>query len=324
MKWCKRSILFMALWFCKDSAFAQTPSVRAQVDSTSFLIGRQISFTLSAGTPANRSTVWPIIGDTLTEGVEVVNELKADTVFSADKSTVTVTRNYLITSFDSGYYQIPSFAFGFTDGKDTDRVFTEPLFLRVNRPEVDTTADIRDIKGPAEIPFDWRELLPHILLATGILLLVGLILFFVIRRLRRKTLEPEPAVQAQEIPIHEQAVARLYALKGRRLWESGMVKEYYTELTDILRFYIKGRYQIDATEMVSEDIILRLKYKGVSEVHYYSLDALLRESDLVKFAKAFPSGVQNEEALHTAIRWITETADKPLSDKPEEGGENGH
>jgi hypothetical protein len=317
-------MLFMALWFGKDSAFAQAPTVSARLDSASFFIGRQITFALSAGMPANRSAVWPLIGDTLTEGVEVVKELKADTAFSADKSIVTVTRNYLITSFDSGYYRIPSLVFGFTDGKDTDRVFTESLFLRVNRPEVDTTADIRDIKGPAEIPFDWREYLPYMLSAAGIILLTALILFFIIRRLRHKTSEPEPAFTAEEIPIHEQVIARLNALKGRRLWESGMVKEYYTELTDILRFYIKGRFHIDATEMVSEDIILRVKYKGVSERHYGTLDVLLRESDLVKFAKAFPSGVQNEEALHTALRWISETADKTKPEESEEGGSHDH
>ena len=317
-------LLLMAVWFGKNPAFAQVPSVNGRVDSSSFLIGRQVKLKLSSEAPTNRSIVWPTIGDTLTTGVEVVNELKADTSFSADKSSVSITRNYLITSFDSGYYRIPPFAFGFTDGKDTDRVFTEPLFLRVNRPEVDTTADIRDIKGPAEIPFDWREYLPYILLAIVIILLLALIIFFIVRRLRRKRPEPEPAVQVLEMPVHEQAIARLHALKIRRLWESGLIKEYYTELTDIIRFYIKGRYQIDATEMVSEDIILRLKYKGVSEAHYHMLDVLLRESDLVKFAKAFPSGMQNEEALQTAIRWITETAEIVNSHKPEEGGGNGH
>lgn len=301
-------------------AHAQAPRVKAEVDSATFMIGRQVRFSLKAESRADRAIVWPRIGDTLTGGMEVIRELKTDTVFSEDKSKVAFTRNYLITSFDSGFYRIPSFALGFTDGKDTERVFTEPLFVSVSKPPVDTTADIRDIKGPSEVPYHWTEFIPHILTGLGVIALVALLTFFVMRRLRRKKEEPVQPETVPELPIHIQALNRLREIRERRLWQSGKVKEYYTEITDVLRFYIKGRYQIDAAEMVSEDIVKSLKFRGLSPRHYQMLDALLREADLVKFAKAFPDAAQNEEALRTAIAWVEQTAGEvPVSDK-EEGG----
>ena len=80
------------------AAWAQAPRVKAEVDSTVFMIGRQVKFSLKAEGRADRSVVWPLLGDTLTAGVEIVKELKSDTVFSEDKSKVAFTRNYLITA----------------------------------------------------------------------------------------------------------------------------------------------------------------------------------------------------------------------------------
>lgn len=49
----------------------------------------------------------------------------------------------------------------------------------------------------------------------------------------------------------ENAMNSLRCLKEQKLWEQGMEKEYYTDLADILRNYLNGRFGINAMEMTS-------------------------------------------------------------------------
>lgn len=91
-------------------------------------------------------------------------------------------------------------------------------------------------------------------------------------------------------------------------------KAYYSGLTDILRRYLADRYGIGAMEMTSDEIIDAVRPLDLPRKSALELAALLREADLVKFAKATPEAARNEEAYQWAYYFVEET--KPVEEQP--------
>ena len=110
------------------------------------------------------------------------------------------------------------------------------LLLAVHTVKVDTTQAIKPIKGPLNVPITFKEVLPFIL-AT--LIVIGMIISLVWYLKKRKKQEPvfrlKPRVVLQP---HEKALQELEKLRVKKLWQEGKIKEYHSELTEILRKYI--------------------------------------------------------------------------------------
>jgi len=94
------------------------------------------------------------------------------------------------------------------------------------------------------------------------------------------------------------------------------VKEYYTELTDILREYIEERFDVAAIEMTSSEILDGLVPKNINDQAMQKLKGSLELSDLVKFAKASPTALENDTCLNNGVDFITET--KAVEEPPVE------
>ena len=110
------------------------------------------------------------------------------------------------------------------------------------------------------------------------------------------------------------ALDRLERLKSKSLWENGMEKEYFTELTDILRDYLYQRFGINAMEMTSRQIMQTLADQAdVREKRGY-VRKILDVADFVKFAKVRPLPADNVEAYENAVNFVKETVAK----EPEE------
>ena len=112
---------------------------------------------------------------------------------------------------------------------------------------------------------------------------------------------------APPLPPHEAALAALEKLRAQRLWQEGKHKLYYSALTDILRTYIAGRYGVSAMEMTSDEIIAAMRSIELPDKARADLTAILRDADLVKFAKAEPDAEQNEQNYLRAYYFVEET-----------------
>ena len=98
-------------------------------------------------------------------------------------------------------------------------------------------------------------------------------------------------------------------IKAEKIWQKGQPKEYYTELTDALRTYIKERFGFNALEMTSSEIIEQLmKIKDKEAIS--DLRILFQTADLVKFAKHNPMMNENDANLINTIDFINETKEK--------------
>ena len=118
----------------------------------------------------------------------------------------------------------------------------------------------------------------------------------------------------------------LEKLRQQRLWQEGEHKLYYSTLTDIIRAYIAGRYGVGAMEMTSDEIIDAMRGVELPQKSAMDLSDILREADLVKFAKAVPEADENEAAFRAAWDFVEQT--KPVEiieddeDEPQQDGKN--
>ncbi len=306
MKIRNQFIYILILLFCQLAVNAQV-NVTARLDTNSMLVGDQIGLELTFSGQAGTKIVWPALADSIISKIEIVDKSKIDTAYSQDKSQLFLRQKLKITSFDSGYYAIPPFRFTYTKPGDTQSQFaeTEALLLHVNTVPVNMQQEIKDIKGPLAAPYTFREALPWII---GFILLVGLGYFIYYYLRKRKKQEPIfRAASRPKLPPQQIAFDAFENLRQKKLWQSGRIKEYHSELTDILRIYLLGRFKIHALEMTTDEIMESVQGTIAGSDVKNKLKKILILADLVKFAKLQPLPDEHDASLTDAVNFVRET-----------------
>ncbi len=294
--------------------FSQETGAWLQPDTNAITIGDQIGVELGIRVNKDAVVQWPQIVDTLTGNIEVVNQTGIDTTFEADNKIL--KQRLTVTSFDSGYFKVPSvnFMYRLKDDSAVFTVGTKDFYLQVNTPQVDTTKPFKAIAGPIEEPYTLGEIIPWVLLA---LLAVALIVFAFYYYKRRKNNQPLFKAKPKPLPPPDvEAIDKLEALRLARIWQSGKIKLYHSSLTDIMKNYLKRRFGFDAPEMTTGEIIAELTDKSVNEEAKNKLQGVMQLADLVKFAKAQPTPLENDLSLEHCLDFVKET--KPVVVEPDE------
>jgi hypothetical protein len=305
-----RKILFISLFlfaFLELKVLSQEIKVDTRLDTNAMLIGDQTRLHIGIIVPAKSLVTWPVIGDTILGHIRVLNRTKIDSVISPDKRTLKLSQSFLLTTFDSGFYAIPPVRFSIQEPPDTTKLTrqSDPVFLNVHTVHVDTTLAIKPIKGPIKIPISFREMLPWII-ATVLVIAVIYLIFYWLKK--RKKAEPVFRIKSRIIPPHETALEELEKLRIKKLWQSGKIKEYHTELTEIIRKYIEGRFGIMAMEMTSDEIMDALSDSSVIQQRVLeNLVRIFSLADLVKFAKAQPLPSEHDLSLELAVTFVKDT-----------------
>ena len=97
------------------------------------------------------------------------------------------------------------------------------------------------------------------------------------------------------------------SLRDSDLLEKGEIKQYYIEVSEIIRQYIEGRYFIIAMEMTTTEVLEGLTGAELPEEDFQYFSDFLNRCDLVKFAKVIPSEKQNLEILDMACEIVNRT-----------------
>lgn len=297
------TILFM------DVAQAQMTSVTATLDTNAIMIGDQIGLNLKANIPKGFRLQWPILNDTIAPHIEMIKSGKIDSISS--NGFTQFTRHITITSFDSGYFTVPPLQFGLihTGTGKIDTLNTQMLYLHVYTPMVDTSKAFKEIKGIESEPYTFGEIFPWVLLVLiGIAAIIFLTLFIRNRKKNKPMFAKKPK---PKLPPYEQAIKKLEELRLARMWQSGKLKIYYTDITDIMKEYFTDRFGFEAWEMTSDEILNRLKQENLNAQAVGKLKDALELSDLVKFAKAVPSPLENEITLNYCVDFVNETKNPP-------------
>ena len=259
---------------------------------------------------ANERVEWPVFGETLQDGIEIIDRTIVDTTTLSD-GRLQLNQYLTLTSFKDSLFVVRPIEI--VSGEDTFR--TEPMALNVLQPfdlEADSTNAITDIKPVERAPIWWWGIIRWVLLALGIALVLTGIGYLVYWLLNRRKPKEEPVNPELLRP------AKLDAIKIAKIWQKGQVKEYHTDLTDVVREYIGRRFDVHSTEKTSDETlkeikpILLAKGEGLEanvdgKELYENLRTMLQLADLVKFAKWSTTPDENEKALTTAYEFVNET-----------------
>jgi hypothetical protein len=277
------------LLLISNFAFAQT----ATMDTNAILIGEQINFTIS-NSIAN-TNVWPTYDEFLVEGIEIIKQGKLDT------SNSIISQNFIITAWDTGSYYIPSILF-------SESSKTEGLLLNVQTISLEEGAEFKDIKQPMQAPIGWSDIWPWLLGIITIALIVYLLKKYVFNK-KEEVITAKPKAI---IPADITALKQLNTLEKDQLWQAGKIKEYHTELSEIIRRYTENRFDFIALELATDEIISELKSK-VNNEQLASITILLQRADLAKFAKSKPDTNENEQSMQLAKHFVGQTKQKEIT-----------
>ena len=227
------------------------------------------------------------------------------------KNGNTITKQIKISIYDYGIWVLPSPKITNKSGKrypelEPARIWVIPANMGMAQDSMELMP-IKYIIAEGESWEDykiWFYLLGFALLAT---LLVKLFWG------RKK--DEEIAVEKEIIiPAHKKALTALQSLKNEELWQSGNIKKYQSELTDIVRRYLEDRFDINALEMTTDEISRALRNKDFDTKHSVTLQRILTIADLVKFAKATPPLEINAEFMDEAVAFVESTKKEDVED----------
>jgi hypothetical protein len=266
---------------------------------TEFAVGDQTRLLVTVGHSQGQAVTWPSL-ETL--GDFEVLELLQEPAVSTAEGLFQSRAVYVLTAFELGDVDLPGIEIVVSDGTGGAYDLETPTFaatvVSVGRDE---SGDIRDIKGPLEISRNWFLVLPWLLIGA----VVSAAGYWLYRRwaTRKRPVDGGGPHVVPRRPPHEIALEALEHLEGSDLLGRGEIKAYYIAASEILRAYLDGRFGIDALDMTSDDVLTALEDMHIERATMRRFEILLRESDLVKFAKLRPE----ESAcrgLVPAARWL--------------------
>ena len=299
-----RHIVMTALVLLAATATAWGGNVtfKARLDSATLLMGKTTTLHLEITQDKDARGFFPgEQADTLNAMVEIAERPAADTT-DLGNNRIQINRDLIIQSFDSGMWVIKPIPY-VVNG---DTAYCNQLSLKVMPVDVSKMQDINDIKPVEDVPFNLLDWLPDYWWAWLIaLLLIGAGTWIYIK-FHKKGVNPLKP-RKRRLPPYEEAMYNLQRLKDAQLWQKGQEKEYFTGLTDILRVYIDRRFDINAVEMTSSQIIDTLKRNEETRAVNEQLEMILEVADIVKFANARPLADDNEVAYQRAVNFVEAT-----------------
>lgn len=304
-----KRIVYIVFFLISTSLFAQ--KVTTALDTTRNKIGAEFKLTLKASVDTSARVVFPNLKNI--GALEVIRSYPIDTIRNNDRYEL--VKKYGLTQFDSGKYTIPRVPILI----NKKPFLSDSLLVEVTNVKVDTLQqkmyDIKDIVAAESHWGNWWKYLLAIIILAGI----GALLYWYLKKKQQKSIEEE----VYKTPI-EKATSLLTILEKKELWQNGEIKEYYSELTDIARNYIEEAIEIPAMESTTSELITALRAASVkkkmtlSQETIENLERVLKQADLVKFAKSKPLDFEITEDRNKIQKAIL-TLDKAIPvEVPEE------
>ena len=281
--------------------------VKAEIDTTNIRIGEQFQLKISVDETQN-----VIIPKIQLKGLEVIDSTRIDTIKNS------LIRRYILTGFDSGAFYIPQQQIFVKN----QAFLTDSLLINIATIAIDT-AKVKKfpIKSIKKEPYTFDDFKIYIYLILAILAIIGFWIYWFVIKKRKET---EDAPTYRTLPPFEEAILRLNELDEKLLWQNNKIKEYYSELTEIVRGYIERELKVPALENTTDEVLAMIKdFKNADSIEtsketIKKLKDLLQEADLVKFAKSKPLAIEIEDDRRDAEFIIGNLKPKQIIEKEDE------
>ncbi|MDO1512698.1 hypothetical protein Q2T41_08525 [Maribacter confluentis] len=309
----KRYVPVLVFLSCLLQLSAQEkPILQTSIDTISIKIGEQVQWTVTVEVDTTAQVIFPE-GQTFSP-LETVEAFATDTTRKKDR--LTLQKIYALTQFDSGAYKLPSQRIEING----TGYMTDSMLINVATVPVDTlNQKMYDIKPIINVEKSNSEILKFILYGILILLLLGGMFYWFV--LRKKPLTEEEKVAL--LPPYDRAILELKRLENSKYLIQDEYKEYYSELTTIVRSYLEEDVHVTALESTTGQLIEKLELlKDAGELNLdddtiKQFQQILQTADLVKFARNKPS-TQVAEQDRKLVEQIVEKTHEALPEPTEE------
>jgi hypothetical protein len=281
-----------------------TVTVASRVDKSRIKIGDLIRYTVTVTHPKGVDARTPGTGANL-GGFEIRNYSVPEP--KEKKGIIVSEYEYTISTFFPGEFVIPPLPVAYkAPGDTTVRVMATPsIKIVVESMKPSEAGDIKDIKPPLEIPLSvWLLLMKA---GIGLLIVLMAVGGFLLYRRWKSGKGILPVREAPQKPPHEIAIEALDRLKSSDLLEKGEIKQFYIELSEIIRRYIGGRYFVVAMEMTTTEVLDGLSAASLHEGDFELFEAFFHRCDWVKFAKYIPKADETSETVQSAYDIVHRT-----------------
>ena len=296
---------------------ANAPKISGTVEPDSIGIGDRFLFTIEVERDLMQEVYFPDFKQSV-EHYEMIEDRPVDTL-SREGRRLKLRKSYLMAAFQEGIHKVlPEVMYLDKNIIDTLRG-EDTLRLMVTTFQIDSTSHtIFDIKPQRTLKFKFGEISGYVTW-TIIAIIILVLLFLIAKRILAHYGKSFSDIfkPAPPLPPHEIALRDLKKLHSERLWQEDKHKLYYSGLTDILRAYIAGQFGVGALEMTSDEIIEAMRGVEIPQKQKMDLTELLRDADLVKFAKAMPEAEANEAAYTMALNFVEQTMPQPEEEEDE-------
>ncbi len=281
---------------------SQGINAEAFTDKSDYLVGDYITYTIQVDYNKGLNIRQPVISDTL-KNISIIQ--KENPIVEDRNKNATVTYKYILSGYDSTGVTVPAAMVPYQTPGDTTMHYalTNPVSFTIRTLPVNLKKDIQDVKSPLKIPLDWRWIL---LWAVAGLIVIGIILYFY-RRYKKRKSGTKPVEKIIKLPPNEIAMNALHELEEQKLWQKGLVKEYHSTITEIIRRYFEDRFNLPALELTTSETVELIKQRQASEPILETTYNFLSNADLVKFAKFTPLNSVNEEMMKQAYEIVNKT-----------------
>ena len=278
--------------------------INSSVDTSRITIGDRIKYEITIDYSDSLAIDHPGAGINLGQF-----EIKDYKIYDPEEKENRIFQKYeyTISVFDTGSFTIPPFPIAYFPKESIQNykiIEASAINIYVESILGEGEKELKDIKFPIYIPFDYMLLISII----SIILLLGLGCYFAYRfyKVRKEQgyliRPPKPAKPANEIALEAYKI-----LEEKNLVTQGLIKQYYTECSEIIRIYLEDRFFIIALEETTREILRDMKSQEIGKALFENLAQILEISDFVKFAKYNPSKEENNTILQKCITFVEET-----------------
>ena len=331
MKLLRYIIIYVSALLVGGMAVAQsTPTITSHISADTVMIGDRVTLTIEVDADVMQHIVFPTFdfSQNAPEGaeqqepsIEVITDFAPDTI-SKEGRRVRLRKRYEMAVYDEGIYKLGRAQALYLDKNIVDTLFAEreeELFVKTF--QIDSTmTTVRDLKPQMTLKLRFAEFGGYLGIALAVALLLAGVIYLLVRYLHKRGKRISDLFKpAPPVPAHIVAIEALEKLRNEKLWQNNKHKEYYSGLSDILRTYLAGRFEVGAMEMTTDEIADALREVDIEHKSKMDLLSVLRDADLVKFAKATPEANDNELAYDRAFYFVENT--KPVEVVEEEEDE---
>jgi len=277
-------------------------------DSLAVDPARSVFVTVSVKAPKGVSVEPPDIRDRV-RGFSLAETFAREPETLKDGSTVKSADWRLVPEPCAPVYKIAPFA---VEPAGAPGFVAGPLYFEPPPPREPVTGGIETDPKKDLPPLSWR--LAGRLAAWGALAAAAAFgLYLLLRHLARRVREHMMS------PI-ERAWAELDRLLKKSLPERGRYKDFYVELTMVVRRYVQRKYGVKAPHMTTEEFLGEIRREGGGRFgDTASLGRFLESADMVKFAGVEATAEMADGATANAREYLeSDNRERPLA--PAKGG----